>query len=97
MKRRVLVSLAAIVLVLIGWTARGWAYAKPVEHLVTFDWRSHRVAATCADGCKSSTQYDRAHSGDEEIFQLTYHCDDRPCVVKVSGRGELIKFKLNGR
>ena len=97
MTRGVLGIIAAAVLIFIGWTARGWAYAKPAEHLVTFDWREHRVAATCDDGCKQSTRYDRAHSGDEEIFQVTYHCEDRPCLVKVSGRGEFVRIKLKGR
>jgi hypothetical protein len=87
---------AAIVLVLTGWTARGWANSKPLQHIVTFDWRERRVAATCEDGCQQRTIYDRAHSGDEEIFVVTYHCEDRPCVVQVSGRGEFVKIK-NGR
>ena len=82
--RRFLLFVGAVMLIVAGWTARGWAQPDPLFFKVTVDKQTGTIQAPCGAGC--ATRY--GQSG--EVNALVYACTRQPCSVMISGGEQFV-------
>ena len=74
----------AVLLLIAGWSARGWARPATIQAQVTFDGSTGEVTAECGSGCLV-----RPDIPNSDEFYFMYACEKAPCRVVISGRGAL--------